>query len=160
MAKERRIIGSKIVWMGTSAERNAESAATFKGEFWLETDTGNEYFSTGLAWLLSGIDGAALVASVSVNTTAGGESKKFSLSSTSAQSQAITSTSALVTPSVDCYFREGVNPTALAPVLDGALGDNLLFGGNQYRISGITSGNKLAFITTGATGTVEVVPGG
>lgn len=105
-------------------------------------------------------DDAGHVAAISLNTTAGGANKKFSISGTSVQSQAITSSFALVTPSVDCYFREGAAPVAVAPVTDGALGDNLLLAGNQYRINGITSGNKLAFITTGAAGTVEVAPGG
>lgn len=90
----------------------------------------------------------------SIRALSGGQSEAKSLSGTSIQSSAITTGSVIVTPTVDCYFRAGSNPTALS---NGT--DQLLLGGNQYRIIGITSGNKLAFITTGNTGTVYITPG-
>ena len=98
--------------------------------------------------------GAAHVAANSLSALTGGQSSAVSISGTSAQSAAITTGIAVVTPTVDCFFRQGSNPTALS---NGT--DQLLLGGNTYRISGITSGNELAFITTGATGTVYITPG-
>lgn len=90
----------------------------------------------------------------SLRALSGGQCQTVSISGTSAQSAAITAGSAVVTPTVDCYFRSSANPTALS---DGT--DQLLLGGVQYRIVGITSGDKLAFKTTGATGTVHIAPG-
>ena len=144
---------------GTNAERLLLVPGNDFIDFY-ETDTNSTYLWHGTEWEKTKTNEATHIEAMSVNTTAGGANKKFTINGTSAQSQAITSSFALVTPSVDCYFREAANPTAVAPVTDGALGDNLLIAGNQYRIAGITSGNKLAFITTGATGTVEVCPGG
>ena len=90
----------------------------------------------------------------SLKALSGGQSQAVSISGTSAQSTAISGTSAVVTPTVDCFFRADSNPTALS---NGT--DQILLGGNQYRIFGITSGHKLAFITTGNTGTVYITPG-
>lgn len=91
----------------------------------------------------------------SIWSLTGGQSESVAISGTSAQSAAITGTHAVVTPTIDCFFRQGASPTALA---DGT--DQILLGGNQYRISGIVNGNLLAFITTGGTGTVYITPGG
>jgi hypothetical protein len=91
----------------------------------------------------------------SIIALSGGQSESVSISSTSAQSSAITAGWALVTPTVDCFFRAGANPTALS---NGT--DQILLGGNTYRVTGITSGHKLAFKTTAATGTVYITPGG
>ncbi|MDH5524465.1 MAG: hypothetical protein OEY01_10805 [Desulfobulbaceae bacterium] len=70
----------------------------------------------------------------------------------------IGASSALVTPTVDCFVVQGAAPSALAPVV-GTPGDLPLFGGNTYRLSGLIATNKLAFITAGETGTVYVTPG-
>ena len=98
--------------------------------------------------------GGSLTSSVSINALTGGQSEKVTISSTSAQTAVINSTIATVTPSVDCFFRKGANPTALA---DGT--DQILLGGNTYRIGGLVSGEKLAFIAVGS-GSVYVTPGG
>lgn len=90
----------------------------------------------------------------SVLALAGGQSQALAISGTSAQSAAITTSFAKITPTVDCFFRAAANPTALA---DGT--DDFLLGGVSYRIIGITSGHKLAFKTSGATGTVYITPG-
>jgi len=95
------------------------------------------------------------VISAAVDT--GGLSQVVSISSTSAQSSALSTTggvAVLVTPTVDCFVRQGSNPTA---VNNGT--DMLLLGGNTYRLSGIVNGNKLAFITSGAVGSVYITPG-
>ena len=91
----------------------------------------------------------------SMFVTAGGLSQSVSISGTSAQSSAITSDSVTVYATTDCFFRSGTNPTALS---DGT--DDFLPSGAKFRISGITSGQKLAFKTTSATGTVYITPGG
>jgi hypothetical protein len=108
---------------------------------------------------LSGTGGASpsspnLVSESSIFANTGGTSQAVSISSVSAQSSAITDGFAVVTPTTDCFFRAGANPTALS---NGT--DQILLGGNTYRITNITSGHKLAFITTSATGTVYITPG-
>lgn len=99
------------------------------------------------------------VLSDSIIATAGGDTEAKGIGTASVQSSAITTGSALVTSTVDCFFRQGTTPAAVAPVADGANGDAPLFGGNTYRISGISIGNKLAFITSGDTGVVYITPG-
>ena len=92
----------------------------------------------------------------SITALTGGQSEPISVSTTSAQSSAITSGWAVVTPTIDCFFRQGSGtPTALS---NGT--DQILLGGNSYRITNITSGNKIAFITASGTGTVYITPGG
>lgn len=91
---------------------------------------------------------------VNVIALTGGQSQKVDISSTSAQSAAITAGWALVTPSTDCFMRQGADPTAAS---DGT--DQILLGGNTYRVVGIAAGNKLAFKTTSATGSVYITPG-
>lgn len=94
------------------------------------------------------------VRDISVKVDEGGASQSVAVSGASAQSAVITTGEALVTPTVDCFVRHGSNPTALA---DGT--DILLLANVQYRVSGIPNGNKLAFITGGAAGTVYISPG-
>lgn len=91
----------------------------------------------------------------SIAALTGGQSASVAISSTSAQSAAITTGGALVTPTVDCFMRQGVNPTALS---NGT--DQLLLANNTYRVGYIENDNKLAFITTAATGSVYITPGG
>ncbi len=99
------------------------------------------------------------VRQVSVKATAGGDSTSVAISGASAQSAALTNAApnanqqvdVLVWSTVDCFFRHAADPTALS---DGT--DQFLGAGVHYRISGITPGNKLAFKTTGAAGTVYI----
>lgn len=84
----------------------------------------------------------------------GGQSSVVAVSGTSAQSLVITTENVVVTTTVDCFVRQDSNPTAVS---DGT--DQILLGGNQYRLAGIVTGNKLAFKTTGATGNVYITPG-
>ncbi len=94
------------------------------------------------------------VRDVSFKISAGGDCQTIAISGTSAQSAAINAVDAVVTPTVTCFVRKGANPTALA---DGT--DQQLLGGNQYRLNDLVSGQKLAFITSGATGSVHIAPG-
>lgn len=82
-----------------------------------------------------------------------GLSQALSISSTSAQSAVINATSVVVTPTIDCFVRQGSNPTALS---DGT--DMFLLGQIAYRLS-LPRGNKLAFKTVSASGTVYITPG-
>lgn len=111
--------------------------------------------NSGRSSALKGTNGATHVISDSIPALSGGQSQSVSISSTSAQSAAITAGFATVYSTVDCFFRQGSNPTALS---NGT--DDFIPAGNKLRISGITSGNKLAFITSGSSGTVYVTPGG
>jgi len=79
---------------------------------------------------------------------AGGKSQAVSVSTTSAQSAAISEGVVNVYSTVDVFFRQGVNPTALS---DGT--DQFLPAGLLITISGITVGNKLAF-KAASSGTV------
>lgn len=94
---------------------------------------------------------------VSLNVLSGGQSTAVAISGTSAQSAAFSfgekTGEVVVTPTVDCFVRQGANPTALA---NGT--DQFLIGGNMYRLEGVEPGNKLAFITSGGTGTVYITP--
>ena len=87
-----------------------------------------------------------------------GLSQAVAIGITSAQSAAIFPVNALsptfvvVTPTVDCFVRQGTAPTAVS---DGT--DLFLLGQGTYRLS-LPPGNKLAFKTTGATGTVYLTP--
>lgn len=85
----------------------------------------------------------------------GGQSSSVAVSGTSAQSAAITAGRAVLYSTADVFFRQGANPTALASGVD-----QLLPANNIMRLADITSGNKLAFITSGTTGTVYITPGG
>jgi len=82
-----------------------------------------------------------------------GLSQALAISSTSAQSAAILTDSAIVTPTIDCFVRQGSNPTAAS---DGS--DMFLLGSVSYRLA-LPRGNKLAFKTTAASGTVYITPG-
>jgi hypothetical protein len=82
-----------------------------------------------------------------------GQSQAVSISTTSVQSTAITTGTAVVTPSVECFVRYGSNPTALS---DGT--DQILLANVMYRLA-FPTGSKLAFKTTSGTGTVYITPG-
>lgn len=83
-----------------------------------------------------------------------GKSQVVSISGTSAQSAVINAEHVIVTPTTDCFVRQGANPTATS---DGT--DLFLLGLSTYRLD-IPRGAKLAFKTTGATGSVYITPGG
>lgn len=92
---------------------------------------------------------------LSIVVDSGGASQKVAISTTSAQSTAISTTdnTVLVTPDTTCFVRQGSNPTAVS---DGT--DIILLANNQYRLS-IGKGNKLAFITASGSGFVYITPG-
>lgn len=98
----------------------------------------------------------------------GGLGEKKALSGANVQSSAITTRNTpssagpgsgqtqldvLVYPTVDCFMRQGANPVAVVDT------DIPLAGGALYRLSGVVTGNKLAFITSGAAGSVWIYPG-
>ena len=90
---------------------------------------------------------------ISCQVKAGGDSVKIALSTTSAQTAALTSTSYLVTPDTTCFVRAGANPTALS---NGT--DQILIANNSYRIVPINPGDKMAFILASGTGNVYLTP--
>lgn len=76
----------------------------------------------------------------------------------SKQSAAFTSEHVVIHADQDMWCRQGANPTAAAPVADGAAGSMRLKSGEQYRVRVATSGNKFAFRAVAADGTVEITP--
>lgn len=95
----------------------------------------------------------------SLNILEGGQSSSVAISTTSAQSAALSFPAAqagyvLVTTDTNCFVRQGTNPTALS---NGT--DQILLANQTYRCW-VNSGNKLAFITASGTGTVYLTPGG
>lgn len=82
----------------------------------------------------------------------GGESQAVAISATSAQSSAIASGAVDVYATVECFFRQGPNPTALS---DGT--DQFLPATKLTRVL-LEKGNKLAFKTTAAAGTAYLTP--
>lgn len=100
--------------------------------------------------------------SLSLNT--GGTSQKLAISSTSAQSAAAATNATIgetkgeaipyvICPDTDCFIRKGTNPTALSDGTDGPL----LKANQQYRVE-LMDGEKMAFITTSASGFVYITP--
>ena len=89
----------------------------------------------------------------------GGLSQAVSVSGTSAQSAAISAVNTVsgeayvvCTSTVDVFVRQDVNPTAVA---DGT--DQFLLANVAYRLL-VKPGNKLAFKTSGSSGTVYITP--
>lgn len=83
----------------------------------------------------------------------GGTCEAIAVSGTSAQSSAITAKRVVLYSTTDVFFRQGSNPTALATGVD-----QLLPALTMLRVVDIENGNKLAFKTTSATGTVYIAP--
>lgn len=83
----------------------------------------------------------------------GGQSSKLAASGASVQSAVIAFYAVTVTPTVDVFFRRGVNPVAVLDV------DQILLAGGTYRLFGFGDGDKLAFIANGASGLVYLSPG-
>lgn len=149
---------------GTTAQRDAYFAANnsdgipHHNDTWANTTLGyTQIYDASIASSSGAADGWVEYPKFNdeIQSTAGGQSETVSISGTSAQSSAIGAGSCTIYSTVDCYYREGSNPTALA---DGT--DDFIPGGNKIRITGILSTNKLAFITGGASGTVYITPGG
>lgn len=84
---------------------------------------------------------------------AGGTSQSVAISSTSAQSAAIPGNMAMIYATADCFMRCGANPTAVS---DGT--DQFVPASTMLRVQ-LQGGGKLAFKTTGATGSVYITPG-
>lgn len=93
------------------------------------------------------------VQEISIVVDEGARSQALAISSTSAQSAVIKGQAVLVTPTVDVFVRQGANPTAVS---DGT--DIFLLASASYRLA-VTPGNKLAFKTASASGTVYLTPG-
>jgi hypothetical protein len=90
---------------------------------------------------------------ITLIATSGGTSSKVAVSTTSAQSAAISAQCVVVIADVNVFFRRGVNPTALA---DGT--DQLLLANTSYRLVGHKAVEKFAFITATGTGNVYITP--
>jgi hypothetical protein len=91
----------------------------------------------------------------SIPILTGGQSQKVTVTAASAQSSAITTDKINIYADVDCFVRQGTDPTALA---DGT--DQIIPAGVMLRGYEITSGNKLAFIAVSTSGNVYLTPGG
>lgn len=99
----------------------------------------------GNAWAAGG--------EVSMQLDTGGRSQVVAITGASAQSTAITGSTIVITPTVDCFARQGLNPTAVA---NGT--DSFLLAGVSRRLS-IVSGNKVALIAASASGSAYITPG-
>ena len=93
------------------------------------------------------------VSQESATIYSGGQSQSVAVTTSSAQSTAISNSKTVVLCStVDCFIRQGSNPTALSNGTDQFLPSYV-----PMRFAGLTSGNKLAVIGTGA-GTLYITP--
>lgn len=102
----------------------------------------------------SGQEGALDVRQNTMKALSGGQSESVDAVTTgSVQTSQINTETVLVHPTVDIYFRQGSNPTA---VNTGA--DQFLAAGSTYRLTGITPGNKLAFYGVSTSGPVYITP--
>ena len=90
---------------------------------------------------------------ISVVVDDGARSQAVSISGTSAQSTDIDAEVVLVTLTTPGFVRQGRNPTSTS---DGT--DIYLLADTTYRLN-LKRGNKLAFNTTGGTGTAYLTPG-
>jgi len=82
----------------------------------------------------------------------GGQSKKVTISSTSAQSAALSCRALTLCSTIDCWVRQGSNPTALA---DGT--DQFLPAYTVVRYVNFIPGNKVAAIAA-ASGFLYITP--
>jgi hypothetical protein len=74
------------------------------------------------------------------------------------QRGALTAAHVVIYADQDMWCIQGVNPTAAAPVADGAAGAMRILGGEQYRVRVAASSNKFAFLAVTANGSVEITP--
>lgn len=98
------------------------------------------------------LDGGGNGAKVAINGTSA-QSAALSLKPTPASGGADARDSVLIYSSVDCFVRNGANPTAVVDT------DVLVPAGLMVRLSGVKDGEKLAFVTGGASGNVWIYPG-
>lgn len=97
---------------------------------------------------------------ISVNVDEGGNDSVVTAGAVSVQSPVFFAAASgiggtvLVTPLVDIFIRQGVNPTALATGVD-----VILLGGQTYRVH-VAAGNCLAVIQVSAGGSVYFAPQG
>lgn len=97
---------------------------------------------------------------ISLNISEGGDCSTVTAGGASVQSVVFFAAASgiggpvVITPLVDVFVRQGVNPTAVAT---GA--DTLLLGGQAYRCH-VAAGNKLAVIAASAGGAVYFDPQG
>jgi len=82
----------------------------------------------------------------------GGQSQKVAVSTTSAQSTALQCKTVVLCSDVDCFVRQGVDPTALS---DGT--DQFLPAYNIVRYFNFHPGNKIAVKST-AVGNLYITP--
>jgi hypothetical protein len=94
------------------------------------------------------------ITQISIVVDDGGKSQAVAISTTSAQSTPIIDETALVTLTTSAFVRKGTNPTAVST---GA--DIYLMADVTYRLA-VARGERLAFITTGGSGTAYITPGG
>jgi hypothetical protein len=80
-------------------------------------------------------------------------SSAVAISAVSAQSAVIASSWAMIYATTACFIRRGANPTALS---DGT--DQYIPADTLLRVA-LVAGEKLAFKTTAAAGTVYITPG-
>lgn len=90
---------------------------------------------------------------ISCQVLSGGQSSKVAVTTTSAQSAALTATSYLITSDVNIFVRMGENPIALS---DGT--DQIMLANNTYRIVPAILGQKFAFISLSGAGNVYLTP--
>lgn len=89
---------------------------------------------------------------ISLSVDEGGLSQAVAISTSSAQSAAISGKQAIVTCTTAAFVRRGSNPTALS---NGT--DMYLPAGTTFRLA-INPGDKLAFITPTGAGTAYITP--
>ena len=92
------------------------------------------------------------VSQESAHIYTGGQSQKVVVSTGSAQSTVINNSKTIyLCATVDCFIRQGANPTAVAD------SDQFLPAYSPMRYAGFVSGNKIAVIGTGA-GALYITP--
>ncbi len=91
---------------------------------------------------------------IDLTLSSGGNCQAVSISSTSAQSGALPNDTAVIYATVACFARTGSNPTALATGVD-----IFIPATTMLRITVPNPGDKIAFVTSSATGTVYIAPG-
>lgn len=83
---------------------------------------------------------------------AAGASQKIAISTTAAQSAAITASIIELTPTVDCYVRTGTSPTAVNTGVD-----HFLLGGTTQFFR-FNSGEKISIIADSGAGVIHISP--
>lgn len=79
--------------------------------------------------------------------------ERLAISSSNAQSAAVSSTVVLLRPTVDCFITVGASPTAST-----SLGTSFPLVANEMVTIPLTSGQKIGCITTAASGYLYILP--